>query len=181
VRWYRRGAVRGRCLRTRLSPTPTLLESNECRPTRQRTAPTPTIKRQAVEAALVEAGLVQIAGGTRNSYFGLRGQEVTGYCIRVGIRTFRVVRRFHSGRGITDLSIGREHYHGKANLEKLVGWARKQAETRFGKIETPASIVKCDHGDACPGHAPEDRPCCYGTAGCDVCNRPLVNAKETHG
>jgi hypothetical protein len=135
-------------------------------------------KRQAVEAALVEAGLVQIAGGTRNSYFGLRGQEVTGYCIRVGIRTFRVVRRFHSGRGITDLSIGREHYHGKADLEKLVAWARKQAETRFGKIETPAGMVKCDHGDACPGHAPEDRPCCYGTAGCDVCNRPLA---ITHG
>jgi len=99
-------------------------------------------KRADIEAALKAGGLVQIAGGTRNSYYGLPGQGVEGYCVRVGIRTFRLVRRIRlTEGGLTDVTVGKEHYHGKSTTEKVIAWAQRLVATEFGAIKPARSDV----------------------------------------
>jgi hypothetical protein len=73
-------------------------------------------KRTAVENTLRDAGLVQVAGGTRFSYYGAPGQDREGYMIRVGIKAFRIVKRTRIGGKLEDISISKESYHGKADL-----------------------------------------------------------------
>lgn len=97
-------------------------------------------KRDAIGATLREAGLVQIAGGTRNTYYGLPGQGVDGQCVRVGIRTYRLVRRVRLWTELADLSVGRENYHGQADLAKVLAWARQLREERFAPQSVPEQL-----------------------------------------
>ncbi len=99
-------------------------------------------KREAIEAALQAGGLTQVAGGNRFRYFGLPGQQNIGYMVRVGIKAFRLVKRYRGNTGLADLTIGSEKFHGKHDAAKIQDWAAKLLRTRFGEIKESAGATE---------------------------------------
>lgn len=81
--------------------------------------------RTNVEAAFKSAGLVEVAGGTRYTYFGLARHGKLGLCVRVGAKAWRLVKRWQGLRGITDTATDKERYHGQYPAEKLGHFAHQ--------------------------------------------------------
>ncbi len=100
--------------------------------------------RTAVQDVLLQAGLVQVAGGSRFTYYGLPGDGPSSTpLVRVGIRNLRLVDRLHLGGKLADVTRQhwREHYFGKISKEKLAAWATKMREKNFGRDHKLGWIV----------------------------------------
>jgi hypothetical protein len=92
--------------------------------------------RAGTEEALRASGLVQVAGGARNTYYGLPGDgPQSSPLVRVGIRTFRLVKRLRLGGTLSDATYSqwKEHYHGKVPAEKVTAWAKGLVDKNMGR------------------------------------------------
>jgi hypothetical protein len=84
-----------------------------------------------VEAHLRMNGLVPLAGGTKNSYWGLPGTPANeGTFVRLAAKTVKLVQRSKIGRKINDLAITEEAYYGKLTpdlVDELIGKLKRRS------------------------------------------------------
>lgn len=96
-------------------------------------APGVGMKQDEIEAYLREQGLVAVAGGRVNSYYGLPGdREPVGVFIHIAGKTIKPVRRTRIGRGIEDARLTRQSFYfgdmTKGILDKWIAFLKKKRD-----------------------------------------------------
>jgi hypothetical protein len=98
------------------------------------------MKLDEIEAYLREQGLMVVAGGNVNSYYGLPGdRDPVGVFIHIAGKTIKPVRRTRIGRGIEDIRLTRQSFYfgdmTREILDKWIAFLKKKREEGSAKQE----------------------------------------------